>query len=87
MKDEYIFYLSSIWPKVRHGGLVIADNIMAHKGVIGIEAYKFTVNMTGMHPSYRVTDRIGRLVLVAGEREVKNEKTLTCCFGEHNMIY
>lgn len=45
MKDEYVFYLSSIWPKLRPGGLVIADNMISHKGVLGIEAYKFTVDM------------------------------------------
>lgn len=45
MKDEYAFYLAEIWPKVRPGGLVVADNMISHKGYIGIEAYKFTVDL------------------------------------------
>lgn len=45
MKDEYMFYLSAIWPQVRPGGLVVADNMVSHKGVLGIEAYKFTVDL------------------------------------------
>jgi caffeoyl-CoA O-methyltransferase len=45
MKDEYIFYFSSLWPKVRPGGLVVADNMISHQGVLGIEAYKFTVDV------------------------------------------
>jgi len=45
MKDEYTFYLAAIWPKLRDGGLVVADNMLSHKGVMGIEAYKFTVDL------------------------------------------
>jgi caffeoyl-CoA O-methyltransferase len=45
MKDEYTFYLASLWPKVRPGGLVVADNMISHKGTMGIEAYKFTVDL------------------------------------------
>ncbi|KEO84269.1 O-methyltransferase [Tumebacillus flagellatus] len=45
MKDEYTFYLASLWPKMRPGGLVVADNMLSHDGYIGIEAYKFTVDL------------------------------------------
>jgi caffeoyl-CoA O-methyltransferase len=45
MKDEYMFYLAAVWPKLRPGALVVADNMLSHKGVMGIEAYKFTVDM------------------------------------------
>jgi predicted O-methyltransferase YrrM len=45
MKDEYAFYLASLWSKVRPGGLVVADNMISHQGVMGIEAYKFTVDL------------------------------------------
>ena len=44
MKDEYIFYFSTLWPKLRPGGLIVADNMLSHAGVLGIEAYKFTVD-------------------------------------------
>ncbi|UOF89099.1 O-methyltransferase [Fodinisporobacter ferrooxydans] len=45
MKDEYIFYLSMLWPKMRKGGLIVADNMLSHEGVLGIEAYKVTVDI------------------------------------------
>lgn len=45
MKDEYAFYLAALWDKVRPGGLVVADNMLSHKGYMGIEAYKFTVDL------------------------------------------
>ncbi|HEU4962932.1 MAG TPA: class I SAM-dependent methyltransferase [Bacilli bacterium] len=45
MKDEYAFYLAELWPKIRPGGLVVADNMLSHKGYMGIEAYKFTVDL------------------------------------------
>ncbi|MGZ4165029.1 MAG: O-methyltransferase [Tumebacillaceae bacterium] len=45
MKDEYMFYLAAVWPKLRPGALVVADNMLSHKGIMGIEAYKFTVDM------------------------------------------
>jgi len=44
-KDEYMFYLASLWPKLRKGALVVADNTLSHEGVLGIEAYKFTVDL------------------------------------------
>lgn len=44
MKDEYIFYFSELWPKLRPGGLIVADNMISHEGYLGIEAYKFTVD-------------------------------------------
>jgi caffeoyl-CoA O-methyltransferase len=57
MKDEYVFYLTSIWEKVRVGGLVVADNIISHKGTLGIEAYQFTTDV--MDDAITVTVPIG----------------------------
>jgi predicted O-methyltransferase YrrM len=57
MKDEYMFYLAAVWPKLRPGALVVADNMLSHQGIMGIEAYKFTVDM--LDDASDVTVQIG----------------------------
>lgn len=57
IKTEYVFYLSSIWPKVRDGGLVIADNMLSHQGSLGIEAYKGLLDI--MEDAVTVTIPVG----------------------------
>jgi caffeoyl-CoA O-methyltransferase len=57
IKHEYVLYLSSVWPKVREGGLVIADNMLSHQGWLGIEAYRGLLRM--MDDASTVTVPIG----------------------------
>lgn len=57
MKDEYTFYFCMLWEKVRPGGLVIADNMLSHEGILGIDAYRFIIGM--MDDATTVTVPIG----------------------------
>ncbi|BCJ88396.1 hypothetical protein skT53_33810 [Effusibacillus dendaii] len=45
VKEEYIFYLAMVWPKLRSGGLIVADNMLSHKGILGITAYQGFVRL------------------------------------------
>jgi caffeoyl-CoA O-methyltransferase len=34
-KSDYVHYFEAVWPKVRAGGLVIADNVISHAAELG----------------------------------------------------
>ncbi|MBL0388536.1 class I SAM-dependent methyltransferase [Tumebacillus sp. ITR2] len=74
MKDEYAFYLASLWPKVRPGGLVVADNMLSHKGYMGIEAYKFTVDLLDDATSVTVPIGSGDHFTCKLEEQVEEEE-------------
>jgi caffeoyl-CoA O-methyltransferase len=57
IKEEYMFYLSMVWPKLRPGGLVVADNMLSHDGVFGIDAYRGILTL--MDDASTVTVPIG----------------------------
>lgn len=57
LKAEYVFYLTSIWSKVRKGGLVLADNMLSHQDALGIEAYRQLLRM--MDDASTVTVPVG----------------------------
>ena len=45
LKTEYVFYLTTIWPQVRDGGLVVADNMVSHQDAFAIKAYRGLLNL------------------------------------------
>lgn len=45
VKEEYVFYLSSVWDKLRVGGLVAADNMLSHKELLIMDAYKGFISL------------------------------------------
>jgi caffeoyl-CoA O-methyltransferase len=57
IKEEYLFYLSMVWNKVRPGGLIVADNMLSHQGIIGISAYQGMIGL--MEDASTVTLPIG----------------------------
>lgn len=57
IKEEYPFYLSMIWPKLRVGGLVVADNMISHKGLMLTEVYQGIIGL--MDDAATVTVPIG----------------------------
>jgi len=57
IKEEYMFYLSMVWPKLRPGGLVVADNMLSHEGVLGIHTYRGILSL--MDDASTVTVPIG----------------------------
>lgn len=57
IKEEYPFYLNMVWPKLRVGGLVVADNMISHKGLMLTEIYQGLISF--MDDASTVTVPIG----------------------------
>lgn len=57
VKDEYMFYLSMVWPKVRVGGLVVADNMLSHKELLCMHVYRGIIEL--MDDAVSITVPIG----------------------------
>lgn len=67
IKEEYLFYLSMVWNKVRPGGLIVADNMISHEGILGISAYRGMIDL--MEDASTITLPVGSGIEVTCKTE------------------